>query len=60
LVEMRNTDRSVKESRVERESNAREREKSGKLAKEIERLGLLVKEKGEALKDSDIKNAILE
>jgi hypothetical protein len=57
---MRNNDRSVKESRVERESNAREREKSGKLAKEIERLGLLVKEKGESLKDSDIKNAILE
>lgn len=54
---MRHSERNIMESRVEKDSQFKE--KNMKLMKEVERMSNLIKEKSEALKNSDIKNAIL-
>lgn len=42
------------------EKDGQFKEKNARLMKEVERVSNLLKEKSEALKNSDIKNAILE
>lgn len=46
------------ESRVDKDGQLRE--KNARMMKEVERVSSLLKEKSEALKNSDIQNAILE
>ena len=58
LIEMRHSERSIMDSRVEKDAQLKE--KNARLMKEVERVNSLLREKGEALKNSDIQNAILE